>query len=313
VDAIGDAAIRTRTSGLVVEDDCDKHVLENRHLRYFIEVARSLHVRRAAERLHIAQPALTQNIHQLESELGVELFHRESRHLRLTEAGQIFLAEAEQSLRQFDRAQRAAQRAARGEVGKLVLGFQSTAGLSVVPNLLHNLRTEFPDVEVSLIESGSTAQKRALRSGEIDIGLAYALPDAGFAYRELEPESLVIALPEDHALAAKDSVAIAELTQEVFILPSNSAAEVLRHAVMMECADAGFQPKRVQEISTVQTALGLVSARFGVSILPASVQVLIRTGVTLRPIRDSRIQVALTFLWMKDNRSPVLASLVKCL
>ena len=137
-------------------------MLENRHLRYFIEVARSLHVRRAAERLHIAQPALTQNIQQLESELGVELFHRESRHLRLTEAGQIFLAEAEQSLRQFAHAQKTAQRAARGEVGKLVLGFQSTAGLTVVPNLLQNFRTEFPDVEVTLIESGSAAQKLAL-------------------------------------------------------------------------------------------------------------------------------------------------------
>ena len=163
-------------------------MLENRHLRYFIEVAKSLHVRRAAERLHLAQPALTQNIQQLERELGVELFHRESRHLRLTEAGQIFLAEAEQSLRQFAHAQKSAQRAARGEVGKLVLGFQSTAGLSVVPNLLQNFRTEFPEVEVTLIESGSKAQKLALRSGEMDIGLTYGLPDAGFAYRELEPE-----------------------------------------------------------------------------------------------------------------------------
>jgi Bacterial regulatory helix-turn-helix protein, lysR family len=100
----------------------DKRMLENRHLRYFIEVARSLHVRRAAERLHIAQPALTQNIQQLESELGVELFHRESRHLRLTEAGQVFLVEAEQSLRQFDHAQKTAQRAARGEVGSSFSG-----------------------------------------------------------------------------------------------------------------------------------------------------------------------------------------------
>ena len=288
-------------------------MLENRHLRYFIEVARSSHVRRAAERLHIAQPALTQNIQQLESELGVELFHRENRHLRLTEAGQIFLTEAEQSLRQFEHAQQAAQRAARGEVGKLVLGFQTTAGLSVVPNLIQHFRTEFPEVEVTLIESGSTAQKRALRSGEIDIGLVYALPDAGFAYHELEPESLVIVLPEDHPLAVKDSVAVAELAQEVLILPSKSTAEVLHHAIMTECADAGFRPKKVQEITTAQTALGLVSARFGVSILPASVQVLIRRGVTLRPIRDSRIQVSLTFLWMKDNRSPVLANLVQCL
>ena len=288
-------------------------MLENRHLRYFIEVARSLHVRRAAERLHIAQPALTQNIQQLESELGVELFHRESRHLRLTEAGQIFLTEAEQSLHQFDHAQKTAQRAARGEVGKLVLGFQSTAGLSLIPKLLQNFRTEFPEIEVTLIESGSTAQKRALKSGEIDIGLIYGPPDAGFAYRQLEPESLVIVLPEDHPLAVKDSVALAELAQEVFILPSSSAAEVLHHAVMTECADAGFQPKKVQEITTAQTALGLVAARFGVSILPASVQVLVRRGVTLRPIRDSRIKVGLTFLWMEDSRSPVVANLVKCI
>jgi DNA-binding transcriptional LysR family regulator len=160
---------------------------------------------------------------------------------------------------------------------------------------------------------GSTAQKRALRNGEIDIGLLYGLPDLGFAYRELEPESLVIALPEDHPLAVKDSVALAELAQEIFILPSNSVAEALRHAVMTECADAGFQPKRVQEITTAQTALGLVSARCGVSILPASVQVLMRRGVILRPIRDSRIQVSLTFLWMEDSRSPVLANLVKCI
>jgi DNA-binding transcriptional LysR family regulator len=260
------------------------------------------------------RPACTYSEHPAARErVGVELFHRENRHLRLTEAGQIFLAEAEQSLRQFDHAQKTAQRAARGEVGTLVLGFQSTAGLSLIPNLLQSFRTGFPDVEVTLIELGSTAQKRALRNGEIDIGLLYGLPDLGFAYRELEPESLVIALPEDHPLAVKDSVALAELAQEIFILPSNSVAEALRHAVMTECADAGFQPKRVQEITTAQTALGLVSARCGVSILPASVQVLMRRGVILRPIRDSRIQVSLTFLWMEDSRSPVLANLVKCI
>jgi DNA-binding transcriptional LysR family regulator len=179
---------------------------------------------------------------QLESELGVELFHREKRHLRLTEAGQIFLAEAEQSLRQFAHAQKTTQRAARGEVGKLILGFQSSAGLTVVPNLLQTFGAKFPDVDVTLIESGGTAQKLALRSGEIDIGLTYALPDAGFAYRELEPESLVIALPEDHPLAGKDVIALAELAQEVFILPSNAAAEVLHHAVMTDAPTRAFSP-----------------------------------------------------------------------
>lgn len=267
---------------------------------------------RAAARLHIAQPALTQNIQQLEAELGVELFRRMGRRLSLTEAGQVFLKEAGQSLRQFEQAQQSARKAARGEVGTLALGFQSTAGLSIVPQLLQRFRISSPDVEVLLHEMGTSAQITALRAGELDVALMYSLGSDEFAYRELVPESLVIALPEKHPLAERDSVALKDLAQEVLILPSLAIAAVLHHAVLSECADAGFQPKRLQEVATAQTALGLVSAQFGIAILPGSVRSLTRTGVTLRPIRSSHIQIQLALLWPKEHPSPIVSRLLEC-
>ena len=288
-------------------------MLENRHLKYFLEVASLLHVTKAAERLHIAQPALTQNIQQLESELGVQLFHREGRRLTLTEAGRVFQAEAERSLRQFNHAQRAAQRAARGELGTLVLGFQSTAGLAVVPQLVQRFRGSYPDVEIIFSEMGTSAQKKALLAGEIDIGLMYTTRSEEFAYRELIPEALVIALPENHRLASRDSIALKDLADETLILPSPTVSEVLYHAVLAECTESAFQPRKLQEVATAQTALGLVSARFGVAVLPGSVRVLARKGVVFRPIRNSRIQVQLALMWPKENASPIIPNLLQCL
>lgn len=287
-------------------------MLENRHFRYFIEVAKTLHVTHAAERLHIAQPALTQNIQQLEAELGVELFHRKGRRLTLTESGQVFLREAELSLRQFEHAQRTAQRAARGEVGKLVFGFGSTAGLSVVPQLLQRFRLSYPDVEIVLREMGTVAQKSALRTGEIDVALMYTLPDDEFLYRELVPESLVIALPEDHPLAERDSVALKDLEHETFLLAPPTVSEVLRNAVLSECAEAGFIPTRIQEITTTQTGLGLVAAHIGIAIIPISSHVLSRKGVVLRPIRNSSIEVRLALFWAKQSPSQIVPNLLKC-
>lgn len=138
-------------------------MIENRHYRYFLEVARVLHMTRAAEHLNIAQPALTQNIQQLEAALGVPLFKRTGRRLTLTEAGHVFARSAEASLQLFQAAQLSAQRAARGEAGTLVLGFQSTAGLLIIPRLIQRFRAACPAVEIVLREMGSNAQRTALR------------------------------------------------------------------------------------------------------------------------------------------------------
>lgn len=288
-------------------------MIENRHLRYFLEVARTLHITRAAERLHIAQPALTQNIQQLEQELGVELFERKGRRISLTEAGRVFEREAEHSLRVFLGAQLAAQRAVRGEVGKVVIGFQSTAGLTVIPQLLKQLGNKYPDIEVTLREMGTVAQRKALRQGEIDVAIMYTLPDDEFSHHELTPDSLVIALPESHPLAGRDSIALKELAEDRFILPAREVAEVLHNAVLAECADSGFKPRHIQEISTAQTALGIVSAGFGISVLPAAVQALPRKGVVMKPIRNSRLQVQLALMWPGENASPIIPKLLECL
>ena len=288
-------------------------MIENRHLRYFLEVAETLHITRAAERLHIAQPALTQNIQQLEQELGVALFVRTGKRLSLSEAGQVFQREAERSLQVFNGAQLAAQRAVRGEIGKIAIGFQSTAGLFIVPTLLKQLSAKYPDIEVSLREMGTAAQRRALRQGEIDVAIMYTLADREFAQYDLTPESLVIAVSVGHPLAERESIAIKELRDEVFVLPAFEVAEVLHHAVLAECADAGFQPHKVQEVSTAQTGLGLVSAGFGISVLPASVQSISRKGVVLKPIRNSRLQVQLALMWPSSHASPIIPKLLECL
>lgn len=288
-------------------------MIENRHLRYFLAVAEALHITRAAEHLHIAQPALTQNIQQLELELGIALFERKGRRLSLTEAGHVFQREAERSLQVFQGAQLAAQRAVRGEIGKVVIGFQSTAGLSIVPQLLKQLGLRYPEIEVTLREMGTSAQRVGLRQGQIDVAIMYTLPDREFAHYNLTPESLVIALPENHPLATRESIAIKELADEIFVLPALEVAEVLHHAVLAECADAGFQPHKVQDVSTAQTALGLVSAAFGISVLPASVQSISRKGVVLKPIRNSRLQVQLALMWPSVSPSPIIPKLLQCL
>lgn len=288
-------------------------MIENRHLRYFLEVARTLHVTRAAEKLHIAQPALTQNIQQLEQELGVRLFERQGRRLSLTEAGAVFQREAEHSLRVFQNAQLSAQRAARGEIGEIAVGFQSTAGLSIVPHMLQKLRVRYPSIEVTLREMGTLAQQQALLNNEIDVAIVYRKGDSQFAYQDLIPDSLVVALREDHPLADRESIALKEIADEVFVLPSMEVSTVLHHAVLAECADAGFQPHRVQAISTTQTALGLVSAGFGISVLPASALALSRKGVVQRPIRNSRLQVPLAVMWPIENPSPIVPKILECL
>ncbi|WP_263378924.1 LysR substrate-binding domain-containing protein [Granulicella paludicola] len=288
-------------------------MIENRHLRYFLEVAKTLHITRAAENLHIAQPALTQNIQHLEQELGVQLLERQGRRIALTEAGNVFVEEAERSLNVFEGAQLAAKRAARGEAGEIVIGFQSTAGLSVVPRMLRQLGQRYPEIKVLLNEMGCTAQRNALRKGEIDVAILYTLPDREFVHHELVPESLVMVLPEDHPLASRESIALKEISDEIIILPAIEVAEVLYRSVLAECAEAGFQPRRIQEVSNAQTALGLVSAGFGISILPAAVRYILREGVVIRPIRNSRLQAQLTLMWSPRNPSPIIPKLQDCL
>jgi DNA-binding transcriptional LysR family regulator len=275
-------------------------MIENRHLRYFVALAETLHMTRASEQLHLAQPSLSQNIQQLEEELGTTLIRRTGHKLSLTDAGEIFLVEARKSLQQFELAKMAAQKAGRGELGEIALAFNSAAGVHFIPRLVSAFRKSFPDVRIRLSEMNTDAQLAALRSGDIDLAFAYALPDPEFQYRELTPESLVAVLPNFHPRAAEESVSLKELAADALILPS---AVIVRDAVLAACADEGFSPKSVQEINTIETAIGMVAAGLGVSILPTSVRQLARDGIVILPIRNARVEVRLLALWKRDDIS----------
>jgi len=291
-------------------------MIENRQLRYFVAAARELHITRAAEALHIAQPALTQNIHQLEGELGVALFHRIRKRISLTEAGHVFLAEAERSLNQLELAVRSAQKTARGELGKLAIGFTSIAGLIFVPKLVSDFRKRYPGPMIVLREMGAADQEAALRNDSIDVGVSYGPQKAGeFSVRQLQPDRLIVALPRTHRLARRSRVDLGDLASDRFILPSQETAGALAGAISEECRHAGFLPETGHEIitATVQTTLGLVSAGLGVSLLPGAVRPFSRKGVVFRPLTRPRVNISLKVLWRPRDTSPVLLNLLALL
>lgn len=284
-------------------------MIENRQLRYFVTAARLLHITRAAEALHIAQPALTRNIHQLEEELGVALFHRVHKRISLTEAGQTFLGEAERLLQQLEESATAAQKAARGELGRLVIGFVSTAGLVAVPKLIADFRNRYPGPRIVLKELESEELYEALRNGVVDVGLQYGPWEEGeLSVRLLEADHFVAALPHDHRLATVDRVNLRDLADDFFVIPNRATGGPMTDAIVEECLLAGFRPRTGHEITTttIQTTLGLVSANIGVSLIPSALWPFSRNGVVFRPIAKTRVSLHLNLLWRRQNTAAVL-------
>jgi DNA-binding transcriptional LysR family regulator len=285
-------------------------MIENRHLRYFTVLARTLHMTRAAEQLYLAQPALTQNIQQLEEELGTTLIQRTGRKLSLTAAGEVFLQEAENSLQQFELAKLAAQRAGRGELGHVCVGFNSTAGIQLIPEVVAAFKTRYPDVDIRLREMGMDAQLSALRSGQIDVAITYAMPDEEFCTRQLPRERLLIALNAGHPLADREVISLNELADKLLIIPATSSAAVLTSAMLTLCKSARFEPRYIQQITTWPAALGLVAFGYGVLLIPATVSILARPGVVTKKLADAHSEIGLSLLWKRGDVSPVVENLL---
>ena len=244
--------------------------MELRHLRYFVAVAEELHFGRAAERLHMAQPPLSRQIRDLEREIGAELFNRVPRGAELTDAGVAFLPEARLTLAQAERAQRAAQRAARGEAGRLRVGFvEAAADSAVLPDVLGFFRLHLPDVGVSLFEMDAVQQADALRTGRIDLGVLHSVPPDAAQWLRVEPvyaEPMVAALTHGHRLAARARVALGDLAAEAFVFFPRPAAPVLYDALIARCRTAGFSPRVMQEATGWHTLAGLVAAGVGTAL-----------------------------------------------
>jgi DNA-binding transcriptional LysR family regulator len=286
-------------------------MIELRHLRYFVAVAEELHFGRAATRLFMAQPPLSQQIQQLEREVGVSLLERTNRRVRLTEAGAAFLDDARAVLTRLDQAATRAQRIAHGEAGWLGVGFVGSAMYDLVPAMLRRFQELHPQVELVLRELSWVDQKEALRERRIHVGIArIPTPEEGLVLETVAREPLIVAAPTTSRVAqladSDDSIDIGALAGEPFLLfPRHTESGYAQYLVQV-CEEAGFRPRVVQEVGELQTAVSLVAAGIGVTLVPAPVRDLRREGVRYLSLREPAPTIALTLAYRADETSPLL-------
>lgn len=261
--------------------------MDLRHLRYFVAVAEEQNFTRAAERLHISQPPLSRQIQDLEDELGLPLFERGSRPLRLTEAGRFFYGHATRLLQQAEQAVRTTKRIAQVE-RRLVIGFVSSTMYGALPRLVRLFRAARPQIDISLQEMNTIEQVEALKAGRIDVGFGRIRFDDPAVKREvLREERLVAAIPMEHELAKSEgAMTLAEVAAyDNLVYPRNTRPGYLDQ-VLSIFRDAGLEPVAIHEVQEMQTALGLVAAGVGVCVVPASVHRLRPDEVVYRPLAE---------------------------
>jgi DNA-binding transcriptional LysR family regulator len=276
-----------------------------RHLRYFVALGEELHFGRAAERLGISQPPLSQQVARLETGLGVSLLRRTSRSVELTAAGRAFLAEARRTLWHAENAVRVAQQIDRGEVGELRVGFVPACG--VIPRGVRRFVSRFPGVRLTLRHMTTTDQVEALGRGDLDVGFVYLPLDAmGLVVEEVQRVALVAAVPERHPLSHLASVPLSALVGEPYISVPRATAPGAFEAVMTQCRKAGFTPQSAHETDSLLARLRLVGAGFGVALVPSYAVRLPRPGVVLRPLRHPRISLAIGMVHASRSAAPAL-------
>jgi DNA-binding transcriptional LysR family regulator len=282
--------------------------VELRHLRYFRAVAEELHFGRAAERLHIAQPPLSQQIRQLERELGVALLVRSTRKVDLTPAGAAYLNRAVAILDAVDDAAEQAQRIAGGTEGRLAIGCVGSATYSLLPQLVRALHEALPGVDVSVRgEMLVPAQIAALLAGEIDLALLRPpVEQSGVLLETVRRDRLLVALPEGHALAIRDELRINDLRDEEFVAHAGHGRSVMNSVVTAMCADAGFVPRVRHEVEETSTLVTLVAAGLGVAIVPDPTAALDIAGVCYRPLVPDRLGVDLAAARTAHANSPLI-------
>jgi DNA-binding transcriptional LysR family regulator len=287
--------------------------MELRHLRYFAAVAETCHFGQAAAQLHIAQPALSQAIRQLESELDVTLFTRTTRQVSLTPAGEFLRTEAARVLAAVDDSVRGVRRIGAGRHGLVRLGLTGTASFSHLPGIARVVKRELPEVALEIHADLLTpAQCERLQSGALDLGvLRPPATGEGLTLRTLEVEPLALAIPVDHRLAVEPVVALADLRTEPFVAYSARDSAV-NEAVLRSCREAGFVPRREHEAPSTAVLLALVAAGLGVAVLPASVRALPLEGVVFRDLLDAG-SVELSLAYRTDDDNPVVDTVIEVL
>jgi DNA-binding transcriptional LysR family regulator len=259
--------------------------MELRHLRYVVTVADTLHFGHAAERLHLSQPPLSQQIRQLETELGVTLFHRTKRHVELTDAGRMFVDEARVILAQAEHASNLALRVNQGEVGQLSIGAAGPADAQIFVDILRAFARRHPRIRMVVRNMGSAEQARAISEGRLHVGfVALPIDEPDLATETLLRRPIVIALPRSHPLADRERVPLRALANEPHIMFTRKMGPRLFDAVLTACREAGFHMQIAHEVDNLYTACALVAAGLGVCFVPAGIQEKHSKAVVLRPV-----------------------------
>lgn len=286
--------------------------LETRQLRYFVAVAEELHFGRAAKRLHMSQPPLSQQILQIEAMLGVQLFERTRRSVKLTHAGDVFLGQARTVLSRLDDAVDTVRAASRGEGGLLRLGCTSAGAYTIMPTLLRCFRERFPRTEVVLHELLSGEQTRDVLEARLDIGLV-RLPreQPGLDTEKLLEERLVVAIPADHVLAAQPVVEVGDLHGVPFIGFSREGGHYFHDMIESMLGANHVSPTVVQRAKQAHIVAALVSAGLGLAVVPDSAARVLADRVVYRPLRaDPLPRPALHVCWRHDGKTPLVHNFV---
>ncbi|MFB4299176.1 LysR substrate-binding domain-containing protein [Actinomadura sp. NTSP31] len=286
--------------------------MDLRHLRYFVAVAEELHFGRAAERLNMAQPPLSQAIRRLESDLGVELLHRSTRRVDLTDAGRGYLARARRILGEVDEAAHEARRIAAGAVGHLTIGCVGSATYSLLPALSRGLSLELSGVDFSFRgEMLVPDQAAALRTGAIDLALLRPpIADLSLTVLPLRRDRLVVAVPADHPLAALPRIGVTDIAHADLIVHSADRRSVMYDVVLGLFRDAAAEPRIRHEVGETSTLVTLVAGGLGVAVVPEPVTALALDGVVFRPLVRPAVSVDLALAHRTDRTETHLARAV---
>jgi DNA-binding transcriptional LysR family regulator len=284
-------------------------MLDLGQVRCFVAAATELNFRRAAALLNMTQPPLSRQIHLLEENLGVKLFERVGRTVKLTTEGRVFLADATRLLNLSEQAESTVRRASKGKTGRVRIGFTGAAGYELIPELLVAAKRDLPDIDVVLLEMISVAQIEAFEANAIDLGFMRPLPSRQkVEFLLVDREPMIVALPAGHALCRFDRLELTQLHEQPFIMHSPTHGKYFYDRIMSMLVADEVKPHFTQYIDQTPTILSLVRAGLGVSILPASSQRFHYDSVEFREIAGNAVQAEMSMAWRADQDNPAVTA-----
>ena len=287
--------------------------MELRHLRYFVAVAENLNFTRAAARLHLAQPSLTRQIHNLEGEIGVRLLNRSKSQVALTEEGRAFLVDARRVLALAAESVQSVQRLTRGETGQLNIAYSSNFNFALLPETLGAFREAFPHVALNLFDMTPAEQFRALEVRRIDLGFVGLRPPTstrGLQWESIARHRTVAVLPARHSLARKQRVNLGELKTMFFVGMSEKTHPGFRDWLCETCQPAGFTPRILQDAESEPALMTFVAEGLGVTLAREHIKTLPHPGVAIRPLAPP-VATDYFIAWNRDNDSRALQQYVE--